>query len=147
MENTYTYKPSEIAGETVSHARFVLGDTMVNGKEATSMLCDEEYDAIIKDSRNWKVALYRLCDAICMKLQYETDWRDDGAAFSLNQRAERFLKLRDKLKADADAVLAVPTSGAVRDSVMNPTDSGHYFRAGMMRSPNVQPPSPYGGDD
>ena len=144
---TYTYSPAEINGKTVSRARFELGDILVDGGAETCMLADEEIQAIIDETPNWKKALYRLADAVCMRLSFETDWRDDGAAFSLGQRAERWQQMRDRFKKDADASGIAPESGAVRDSLANPTDGGHYFRAGMMQSPYIQPPSPYGGDD
>lgn len=144
---TYSYDPTKINERSVSRVRFELGDTLVDGKEATCMLCDEEIDAIINANPNWKVALFKLADAVCMRLSYETDWKDDGAAFSLNQRAERWKELRERFRKDAAAGSTVPTCGAVDDSLANPTDGGHYFRAGMMQSPNVQPPSPYDRGD
>ena len=146
MNMTYSYDPTQITGNTVSRARFELGDTVVEGEAHTALLCDEEYAAIIQACKRWPVILYHLCDAICMKLQYEVDWHDDGAAFSLNQRAQRFQALRDELKAKAYQSFTKPTSSAVEDSKNNPTDFGHYFRSGMMASPNVNPPSPYGGE-
>lgn len=143
---TYTYNPAEIAQSSVSRARFELGDVMVDGGAETCMLSDEEIQAVIGSTRKWKTALYRLADAVCMRLAYETDWKDDGTSFSLNQRSERWMKLRDKLKAEAEAGGALPMSGAVNASVANPEDGGHYFYAGMMQNPNVKPPMPFRGD-
>lgn len=142
---TYTYNPSEITKPSISRARFELGDTVIDGGSETCMLCDEEIEAIIKDAPTWKKALYRLADAVCMRLSLETDWKDDGTSFSLNQRAERWMKLRDKLKADADAESIIPTSGAVDDTLNDPRDGGHYFYSGMMENHRVQPPMPYRG--
>lgn len=142
----YSYNPLEIGQNSVSRARFELGDTMVEGGAETCMLSDEEYAAILDANPKWKAALYRLADAICMKLSYETDWKDDGTSFNLNQRAERWMKLRDKLKKDAEAAGTVPVSGAVNDAIRNPEDGGHYFYAGMMQNPNVKPPVPFRGD-
>lgn len=143
---TYTYDPADIAkAGSVSRARFELGDVTVEGGGETCMLSDEEIQAIIGAAPTWKTALFRLADGVCMRLSYETDWKDDGTSFSLNQRAERWMKLRDKLKADADAEATVPTSGAVNDSINNPRDGGHYFYAGIMENRNVQPPYPYRG--
>lgn len=141
----YTYNPAEIAQDGVSRARFELGDTMVDGGAETCMLSDEEISAIVQDASGWKTALYRLADAVCMKLSYETDWTDDGTSFNLNQRAERWLKLRDRLKADADAEATLPVSEAVNAAIHNPRDGGHYFFAGMMENPRVQPPRYQGG--
>ncbi len=143
---SYTYNPADIAKPSVSRARFELGDTMIDGGSETCMLSDEEYEAIIKAYPKWKVAKFRLADAICMKLSFETDWRDDGTSFSLGQRAERWFKLRDRLKVEADAASIVPTSSAVAASVSNSEDGGHYFYCGMMQNPNVKPPCPFGGE-
>ena len=143
----YTYDPTRIGITSISRARFELGDTMVEGGGTACMLCDEEIDAVINAYSNWKMALYKLAAAVCMKLSYETDWKDDGAAFSLSQRADRWKALRDELKKEAAAEINMPQSGAVAASLRNPTDEGHYFRLGMMQSPRVQPPSPYGGGD
>lgn len=143
---TYSYSPAEITQSSVSRARFELGDVMVDGGAETCMLSDEEIQAVIDSTKKWKTALYKLADAVCMRLAYETDWKDDGTSFNLNQRSERWMKLRDKLKAEAEAGGALPMSGAVNASVANPEDGGHYFYAGMMQNPNVKPPMPFRGD-
>ena len=143
---TYSYSPTEITQSSVSRARFELGDVMVDGGAETCMLSDEEIQAVIDSTKKWKTALYKLADAVCMRLAYETDWKDDGTSFNLNQRSERWMKLRDRLKAEAEAGSTVPTCGAVNASVSNPEDGGHYFYAGMMQNPNVKPPMPFRGD-
>lgn len=143
---TYTYDPVQISKEkTISRARFELGDTMVDGGAESCMLSDEEIKAIIESTESWKMTLFKLADAVCLRLSYETDWKDDGTSFSLNQRAERWMKLRDRLKADADAEVTIPVSGAVSDYINNPRDGGHYFYAGMMENHRVQPPMPFRG--
>ena len=60
----YSYNPLEIGQNSVSRARFELGDTMVEGGAETCMLSDEEYAAILDANPKWKAALYRLADAI-----------------------------------------------------------------------------------
>lgn len=145
MAATYTYNPADITANTHSRARFELGDILVDGGAETCYLSDEEINAIITAEPRWKRALFRLADAVCMRLSYETDWRDDGTAFNLNQRAERWQKLRDRLEQEADAEGGLPESGAVRDSLRS-ADGGHYFHRGMNNSPFVQPPYLYGGD-
>lgn len=143
---TYTYDPSDLTGRTVSRARFELGDVLVDDEGESCMLCDEEIQAIINECPKWKRALFRLADAVCMRLSFETDWRDDGTQFNLNQRAERWLDLRKRLKAEADAADILPTSGTVDDSMRNPEDGGHYFYGGMMQNPYVKPPIPFRGE-
>ena len=127
----YTYDPGNIVDRTTDRARFELGDVMVDGGAETAYLSDDEIFMVIESEKSWKRALFRLADAVCMRLSYETDWKDDGTAFNLNQRAERWMKL--------------PESGAVRDSLRS-ADGGHYFRRGMNNSPFVQPPYLFGGD-
>jgi len=140
---TYTYDPGDIGTISVSKARFELGDIAVSGGAKSCYLSDEEIAAIIADNSTprWKRKLYRLAEAVCMRLSYETDWKNDGTSFNLNQRAERWMKLRDKLKQEADAEASLPVSGAVNESV-NSSDGGHYFHRGMQKSPYVQPPYP-----
>ncbi|MBQ8963040.1 MAG: hypothetical protein IJ089_04480 [Clostridia bacterium] len=141
----YTYDPGNIVDRTTDRARFELGDVMVDGGAETAYLSDDEIFMVIESEKSWKRALFRLADAVCMRLSYETDWKDDGTAFNLNQRAERWMKLRDRLKLEADAEGGLPESGAVRDSLRS-ADGGHYFRRGMNNSPFVQPPYLFGGD-
>lgn len=139
-ERHYSYDPCQITSNTISRARFELGDMLTDGGEDTCFLCDEEIQAVIDAcAPRWKYTLYTLANAVCMRLSYETDWRDDGTSFSLNQRAERWWKLRDKLKKEAEAEATIPVSGAVRDSI-NSADGGHYFYRGMNNNPQVQPP-------
>lgn len=145
--STYTYIPAEISSKSISRARFELGDIMVDGAGETCMLSDEEISAIINATDSWKQALYKLADAVCMRLSFETDWKDDGTSFSLSQRAERWAKIRDKLKAEAEAENTIPISDAVNASIKNPDDGGHYFYSGMMESPYVKPPMPFRGED
>ena len=138
---TYSYNPAQISSPSVSRARFELGDVQVDGGSETCFLSDEEIQAIIDDSPRWKTALYRLADAVCMRLSYETNWKNDGTQFDLSQRADRWMKLRDKLQADADLEASMPQSGAVSDSLQS-SDGGHYFHRGMQKSPYVIPPYP-----
>ena len=140
---TYTYDPAQITTDSVSRARFELGDVAVTGGAESCYLSDEEIAAIIADNSTprWKRKLFRLAEAVCMRLSYETNWRNDGTAFDLSQRADRWVKLRDKLKQDADIEASLPDAGAINDSVRS-SDGGHYFHRGMHKSPYVQPPYP-----
>ena len=142
-EPTYTYDPSAIATESVSRVRFELGDVAVGGGAASCFLSDEEITAVLNDDTTprWKRKLLKLAEAVCMRLSYETDWRNDGTQFSLSQRADRWIKLRDKLEKEANIEASLPTSGAVSESIQS-SDGGHYFHRGMQNSPYVQPPYP-----
>ncbi len=143
---TYTYNPTEINTRSISRARFQLGDTMTEGGADTCFLCDEEITAVLSEYPGWKKCLYKLACAVCMKLSYEADWKDDGTQFDLSRRAERWIKLRDELKKEADLEDMTPESGAVNASLENPEDGGHYFYGGMLASPYVKPPYPFEGD-
>lgn len=144
-ETNYTYNPADISTESVSRARFELGDIMVDGGAETCYLSDQEIQAIIATESGWKWKLFRLADAVCMRLSYETNWKDDGTSFDLNQRAERWMKLRDKLKDEAAMEECLPESDAVNESIGS-ADGGHYFYRDMTNSPYVQPPYIRGGD-
>lgn len=144
-QTTYTYDPTQITQDSVSRARFELGDIAIEGEGETCYLSDQEIEAIISTDAGWKWKLFRLADAVCMRLSYETDWKDDGTAFNLNQRAERWIKLRDKLKEEAQLEECLPESEAVNESLNGP-DGGHYFYRDMTVSPYVQPPYIRGGD-
>ena len=60
MPGTYQYEPGNIAEYGKDRMRFELGDVMVEGKEKTCALCDEEYNAILPEkiptTRQWKKA-------------------------------------------------------------------------------------------
>ena len=49
MPGTYQYEPGNIAEYGKDRMRFELGDVMVEGKEKTCALCDEEYNAVIPE--------------------------------------------------------------------------------------------------
>lgn len=140
---TYTYDPTQIRTASVSRVRFELGDVLVDGGAESCFLSDEEIQSIIDDTEitRWKRKLYVLAEAVCMKLSYETNWRNDGTSFDLSQRADRWIKLRDRFKQEADTEASLPTSGAVNDSIQS-SDGGHYFHRGMQKSPYIQPPYP-----
>ena len=72
MPGTYQYEPGNIAEYGKDRMRFELGDVMVEGKEKTCALCDEEYNAVIPEKfrrrGNGKkqnfVALKALCGSL-----------------------------------------------------------------------------------
>lgn len=49
MPGTYQYEPGNIAEYGKDRMRFELGDVMVEGKEKTCALCDEEYNAVLPE--------------------------------------------------------------------------------------------------
>ena len=46
MAGTYTYEPAMITSYGKDRMRFELGDVMVDGKERTCALADEEYNVL-----------------------------------------------------------------------------------------------------
>lgn len=124
----YTYDPSDIVQPSISRVRFTLGDTNVAGGSNTCMLCDEEIEAILKTGYGWKTALYLLVDSVCMRLSYETDWRNDGSEFDLSQRAARWIEMRDKLKKESSFSLPL-TSDGIPDSVAKLMSNGRLDAA------------------
>lgn len=112
MPGHYTYDPSKCQDGGIDQMRFELGDTVLDMDAITGVLCDEEYDAIIKKhGKNWKRAKYECLEAICKKLSYEVDTSVAGLSYSLSERAERFTKMRDEAKKDLKASSGVPRAG------------------------------------
>lgn len=50
-KKTYTYNPEKIGEPGVDRMRFEIGDTMVEGEQETSALCNEEYEAMANTAR------------------------------------------------------------------------------------------------
>ncbi len=112
MASTYTYDPSMITRKGKDQMRFELGDTVIQGGNMTTALCDEEYEAIItKYPDNWLMAKFQCLDAIVMRFAYEVDTKIDGLSYSLSDRYPRWKALYDDLKAELAAQNA---AGALR---------------------------------
>ena len=63
-KKTYTYNPEKIGEPGVDRMRFEIGDTMVEGEQETSALCNEEYEAIIAARKTWKRAKLAVLESI-----------------------------------------------------------------------------------
>ena len=97
MAGTFTYDPSKLGENGKDKMRFELGDTLVDGAEITSPLCDEEYYAILESAGSWRKAKIELLRAIAMKLSFQADSTSiDGLSYSFSSRAQRWLDLLDK---------------------------------------------------
>lgn len=128
---TYTYDPTLITEGGVDQMRFELGDTVVYMEGIVSPLCDEEYDAIIqKYGKNWRKAKFMCLEAICMKLAYEVNTSIDGLSYSLNDRYDRFKKMRDDLKKELSAIGGVPVAG--NPASLSPHGGTPYFYNDMQ---------------
>lgn len=109
---TYSYDPSKITEGGMDQMRFELGDTVVDMRQVTSPLCDEEYRAILeKYGKTWKVAKLHCLRAIVMKLSYEVDTSVGGLSYSMSQRYERWKEMYESEKKEANAVAGVPRAG------------------------------------
>lgn len=127
---TYSYDPSKIAENGKDRMRFELGDTIVEGNDITSPLCDEEYEAILGSETSWKKAKYELLRAIAMKLSFQADSTSiDGLSYSFSSRAARWQDMLDKLERElkASATLPVCNIGMLKRDM--------YFYEGMMANP------------
>lgn len=117
MAGTYTYNPSEITFFGKDRMRFELGDVMVDGKERTCALCDEEYDAVlpsvIRTGRQWKKAKLRCLESIFMRFTYEPDTKVGPLSMSLGERAKLWKKMHDDLKAELGAGASDPEAIAM----------------------------------
>ena len=134
MPGTYTYEPSQITVYGKDRMRFELGDVMVDGKDRTCALCDEEYHLLtegVKTVRAWKKAKLKCLESIFRRFSYEPDTKVGPASFSLNERAKLWQEEYEKLKKELAASSATP--GAI---LKNSGDAGKqpppYFYNGMM---------------
>lgn len=132
MAKTYTYDPSKIKDNGVDRMRLQLGDTIIEGGEETCPLCDEEYQALIEESKSWRKARIACLSAIVAKMAYEVDYSADGLSFSLGRRYDRWKAMLDSEKRGQQIPIANAAAlGAGR------ADGGHYFTLGMLNNPNA----------
>lgn len=128
---TFTYEPTKITEGGKDQMRFELGDTVVDMAGISSVLCDEEYEAILgKYGSNWRRARYQCLKAIVMKLSHEVDTSVTGLSYNLDQRYEHWKKLLDEEKKALGAIVAAPTFG-------DPLHHGRppYFYNDMQSNP------------
>ncbi len=134
---TYTYDPSNAGEYGIDRMRFELGDVMVEGRELTSALCDEEYRAVIPEKvhtqRQWKKAKLACLESVFRRFSYEPDMKEGPLSLSLGGRAELWQEEYEKLKQElekasvsADAIALLTGNGSTGDAVPP------YFYNGMM---------------
>ena len=118
MARTYTYDPEKILENGLDRMRFELGDIMVEGREATAALADEEIRAALS-----------LVESVCRRFAYEVDTKTSKLSLSLGQRAKLWQDMYQALKAEVEAEsIGLPLS--VNEN------QGHkpYFYTGMMQN-------------
>lgn len=137
MPGTYQYEPGNIAKYGKDRMRFELGDVMVEGKEKTCALCDEEYNAVLPEkiptTRQWKKAKLRCLESIMRKFAFEPYTKVGPLSLSMGERAKLWKEMYEDLKKDLKASAA--SVEAILPLAENP-ETGRitppYFYAGMM---------------
>ena len=135
MPGTYQYEPGNIAEYGKDRMRFELGDVMVEGKEKTCALCDEEYNAVIPEkvptARQWKKAKLRCLESIFRRFSFEPDTTVGPTSFKFGDRAKLWQEEYEKLKKDLKLASVSPSA-----ILMNAGDTSKqpvpYFYNGMM---------------
>lgn len=137
MASSYNYNPANAGEYGKDRMRFELGDTMTEGGAETSALCDEEYAAVINGpvhtERQWKKMKLRCLESIMRRFMYEVDTKVGPLSLDLGERADRWRKMYDELKADLETGAA--SASAVAALANNPKTGDitpPYFWNGMM---------------
>lgn len=108
--------------------RFELGDTMVEGKEKTCALTDEEYTAILEMNKSWKRAKLACLEAIFRRFSYEADTQTGPLSLQFGNRAKLWQEEYEKLKASVSQnCLSAAAISAQGNESKKP-----YFYTGMM---------------
>lgn len=131
---SYNYNPEKLNENGKDRMRFELGDTLVEGKEETCALCDEEYQALIPDTingkRQWLKAKLACLESIFRRFSYEVDTKTGPVSLALGNRAklwqEEYEKVKEELKASSISV------GSVMLNRKYGTDPPPYFYNGMQ---------------
>jgi len=119
---SYTYRPDNIAANSVDRMRFELGDTAVEGQELSCPLCDEEYAATLQLYKEWKQAKRACLRAIVSKLAYEVDTDVTGLSYSLSQRFDHWKKMLEELERQT-----MPSKPIVCESALYSPQNQPYF--------------------
>ena len=91
MAGTYTYEPAMITSYGKDRMRFELGDVMVDGKERTCALSDEEYIVLCDDvqsAKDWKRAKLKCLESIFRRFSFEPDTTVGPTSFKFGDRAK-----------------------------------------------------------
>lgn len=134
MAGTYTYEPAMITSYGKDRMRFELGDVMVDGKERTCALLDEEYIVLCDDvqsAKDWKRAKLKCLESIFRRFSFEPDTTVGPTSFKFGDRAKLWQEEYEKLKKDLKLASVSPSA-----ILMNAGDTSKqpvpYFYNGMM---------------
>ena len=110
--------------------RFELGDTMTEGGADTCVLCDEEYTAMLAQSKTWQKAKLECLKAIVMKLSYEVDYKVSDMSFSLSDRYKHFKTMLEELEKKEQGNAFVSKATTTKETKP-------YFYLGMQENPKA----------
>ena len=130
MAKTYSYCPENITENGIDRMRFELGDTMVECGADTCVLCDEEYAAILAQSKTWQKAKISCLKAIVMKLCYEVDYKVDNMSLSLSDRYKHFKAMLEELEKKQQVA-------TFASKATNTNEAKPYFYLGMQENPKA----------
>ena len=136
---TYSYRPEQLDTNQIYKMRLELGDTTFAPGELTAALSDEEYRALIKNTKNWKKAKLKCLEAILMKFAHQVDFSMDGISYSFSQRVEFWKKLRDELRRGSSTAVPLADPLALNGGL----GGDAYFHNDMHANPRKS--TPYGG--
>lgn len=128
MAGAYSYDPGKLSERGKDLMRFELGDTMVEGKEKTCALSDEEYEAILEMNPVWKRAKLACIESIFRRFSYEPDTATGPLAFQFGARAKLWQEEYEKLKKE----LSASSLSAAAISAQGSCGKPPYFYTGMM---------------
>lgn len=134
MAGTYTYEPAMITSYGKDRMRFELGDVMVDGKERTCALSDEEYIVLcddVKSAKDWKRAKLKCLESIFRRFSFEPDTTVGPTSFKFGDRAKLWQEEYEALKKELRLASVSPSA-----ILMNAGDMSKqpppYFYNGMM---------------
>lgn len=128
---TYTYCPENITENGIDKMRFELGDTLTEGGADTCVLCDEEYTAMLAQSKTWQKAKLECLKAIVMKLSYEVDYKVSDMSFSLSDRYKHFKAMLEELEKKQQGNTFVSKANS------DVKETKPYFYLGMQENPKA----------
>lgn len=129
---SYNYNPANVKEYGLDRMRFELGDVMVEGRNETAALCDEEITAAIETyPKSWKRAKLMLLESLCRRFAYEIDTKTGPLTLSFQDRAELWRKDYEKLKEE------VSNEGISVPGPMKGCGKPPYFYAGMQQNRRV----------
>ena len=131
---SYNYDPTKLAEKGVDRMRFELGDTMVEGRNETAALTDEEITAALEcHPSRWKRAKLMLLESLCRRFAYEVDTRTGPLTLDLQERAKLWRKDYEALKQEVSAE-SMTVYGFDQEADKRPP----YFYAGMQENDRAE---------